>query len=83
MKAAAFLARGLAWGMAGISLIAWSRPTDYGALLLALLWLLSLVGIAILTRTGTEKNGYTWALTWSFMAASFLVIAAVMWRSAP
>jgi hypothetical protein len=79
VKAAAFLARGLAWGLAGLSLITWAYPGGAAAVALSAFWLAGLTMIAILTQRGSEKNGYGWAASWSAMAALYVGIAAVLW----
>jgi hypothetical protein len=68
MQIAVFLARGLAWGMAGLSLAQWSSPGRAGLWLIIVAWLAGLAFIGWATAAGSKSNRYNFSMTWAGMA---------------
>lgn len=77
MNIAAFLLRGLAWGIVGLSLLK-ASPTGPMLWIIAAGWLAGLAALGWITSRGSEKDRYSAVMAWSMMGAWGLLLAAVV-----
>ena len=75
VNVAAFLTRGLAWGLAGLTLLQTADLSGGGLLLLAICWLAGLAGVGAITASGNLQNNYRWLSAWGFMVVLFLLMS--------
>jgi hypothetical protein len=71
---AAFLTRGLAWGLAGLTLLQHNVLGLFGTSVVAACWLACLAAVAAITASGTKQNHYRWLTAWALMLAVFFVL---------
>lgn len=75
MGAGAFLIRGLAWGVLGLSLLVRGRPEGPAVWIVSMGWLAGLAVIGWMTARGSPKTAHAGWLTWGFMGVYGLLLA--------
>lgn len=70
-----FLMKGLIWGVIGLSLIGWARPSGAAALAMSAIWLAVLAALAWITSRDERVSLTGMILAWAVMAAGFCAIA--------
>ena len=79
MPIVAFLIRGLAWGIGGLSLLSLGPLNAWQSVFFAVAWLAGLAMIGTLTRRSDLADQFNWGATWGAMIAAYLAIAALLW----